>query len=61
NGIMKKLGSLLNGKLFSLFFLKLGMKRIFKERNKKKAKYKQIQARNEKDKVLSHPSEENTT
>ncbi|GJZ99273.1 hypothetical protein Tco_0671824, partial [Tanacetum coccineum] len=36
-------------------------KRIFKKRIKKKAKKKQNQARNEKDKVLSHPSEENTT
>ncbi|GJZ40043.1 hypothetical protein Tco_0586606 [Tanacetum coccineum] len=36
-------------------------KRIFKKRNKKKAKKKQNQARNEKDKILSHPSEENTT
>ncbi|GJY80395.1 hypothetical protein Tco_0493146 [Tanacetum coccineum] len=38
-----------------------GMKRIFKKRNKKKAKSKQNRARNEKDKVRSHPSEENTT
>ncbi|GKB81652.1 RNA-directed DNA polymerase, eukaryota, partial [Tanacetum coccineum] len=36
-------------------------KRIFKKRNKKKAKSKQNRARNEKDKVRSHPSEENTT
>ncbi|GJS00852.1 hypothetical protein Tco_0317360 [Tanacetum coccineum] len=36
-------------------------KRIFKKRNKKKAKSKQNRARNEKDKVKSHPSEENTT
>ncbi|GJR40156.1 reverse transcriptase domain-containing protein [Tanacetum coccineum] len=36
-------------------------KRIFKKRIKKKAKAKQNQARNEKDKILSHPSEENTT
>ncbi|GJS88050.1 hypothetical protein Tco_0770686 [Tanacetum coccineum] len=35
--------------------------RIFKSRTKKKAKVKQNQARNGKDKVLSHPSEENTT
>ncbi|GKB43576.1 hypothetical protein Tco_0888518 [Tanacetum coccineum] len=36
-------------------------KRIFKKRNKKKAKNKQIQARNGKDKVKSHPNEENIT
>ncbi|GKE76217.1 hypothetical protein Tco_1542337 [Tanacetum coccineum] len=36
-------------------------KRIFKKRNKKKAKSKQIQARNGKDKVKGHPSEENIT
>ncbi|GJZ78128.1 reverse transcriptase domain-containing protein [Tanacetum coccineum] len=36
-------------------------KRIFKKRNKKKAKNKQNQARNGKDKVKSQPSEENTT
>ncbi|GKC71061.1 hypothetical protein Tco_1116944 [Tanacetum coccineum] len=36
-------------------------KRIFKKMNKKKAKNKQNQARNGKDKVLSHPSEEKTT
>ncbi|GJX30009.1 hypothetical protein Tco_0238088 [Tanacetum coccineum] len=35
--------------------------RIFKKRNKKKAKNKQIQAWNGKDKVQSRPSEENTT
>ncbi|GJW99605.1 hypothetical protein Tco_0183519 [Tanacetum coccineum] len=40
---------------------RISMKRIFKKRIKKKAKKKQNQARNEKDKVLSHPSEENTT
>ncbi|GJV26455.1 hypothetical protein Tco_1379150 [Tanacetum coccineum] len=42
-------------------FLMYPRKRIFKKRIKKKAKKKQNQARNEKDKVLSHPSEENTT
>ncbi|GJR39407.1 reverse transcriptase domain-containing protein [Tanacetum coccineum] len=36
-------------------------KRIFKKRNKKKAKNKQNQAWNGKDKVKSQPSEENTT
>ncbi|GKF62160.1 hypothetical protein Tco_0182214, partial [Tanacetum coccineum] len=36
-------------------------KRIFKKRNKKKAKSKQNQARNGKDKVEGNPSEENTT
>ncbi|GKD03521.1 hypothetical protein Tco_1178495 [Tanacetum coccineum] len=36
-------------------------KQIFKKRNKKKAKNKQNQARNGKDKVKSQPSEENTT
>ncbi|GKD98878.1 retrovirus-related pol polyprotein from transposon TNT 1-94 [Tanacetum coccineum] len=36
-------------------------KRIFKKRNKKKDKNKQIQAQGGKGKVLSHPSEENTT
>ncbi|GJY91255.1 hypothetical protein Tco_0506451 [Tanacetum coccineum] len=36
-------------------------KRIFKKRNKKKAKNKQIQARNGKDKVKGQPIEENTT
>ncbi|GKD26901.1 hypothetical protein Tco_1233115 [Tanacetum coccineum] len=35
--------------------------RIFKSRTKKKAKTKQNQARNGKDKVKGHPSEENTT
>ncbi|GJT45434.1 reverse transcriptase domain-containing protein [Tanacetum coccineum] len=35
--------------------------RIFKKRIKKKAKSNQIQARNGKDKVKSHPNEENTT
>ncbi|GKF18528.1 hypothetical protein Tco_0063446, partial [Tanacetum coccineum] len=36
-------------------------KQISKKRNKKKAKDKQNQARNGKDKVKSQPSEENTT
>ncbi|GJY85242.1 hypothetical protein Tco_0499268 [Tanacetum coccineum] len=36
-------------------------KRIFKKRNKKKAKHKQIQARSGKGKVKSHQNEENTT
>ncbi|GKE06913.1 hypothetical protein Tco_1398931, partial [Tanacetum coccineum] len=35
--------------------------RIFKSRTKKKAKTKQNQARNGKDKVKSQPSEENIT
>ncbi|GJW06977.1 hypothetical protein Tco_1569400 [Tanacetum coccineum] len=37
------------------------MERIFKSRTKKKAKTKQNQARNGKDKVKGQPSEENTT
>ncbi|GKB61180.1 hypothetical protein Tco_0917366 [Tanacetum coccineum] len=36
-------------------------KRMFKKRNKKKAKSKHIKARNGKDKVKGNPSEENTT
>ncbi|GJX83799.1 hypothetical protein Tco_0333280, partial [Tanacetum coccineum] len=36
-------------------------KQIFKKRNKKKAKNKQNQARNGKDKVKGQPIEENTT
>ncbi|GKB96649.1 hypothetical protein Tco_0982786 [Tanacetum coccineum] len=42
-------------------FEEVTTKQIFKKRNKKKAKNKQNQARNGKDKVKSQPSEENTT
>ncbi|GKC76686.1 copia protein [Tanacetum coccineum] len=46
---------------FNLINVEGVWKWIFKKRNKKKAKSKQNQARNGKDKVKGQPSEENTT